>query len=118
MLLVKWCLVVPLQAQSLVPSLLPVMVRFPLLPSGVVTSYPFCLHTVFIADTGKAVFVWVGSGASEGERKYGMICAQVSSAPHPLATVVVTPSLSLLPFPLIELLEEDWASSGPRYSTD
>ena len=41
--------------------------------------YLHCLISmaVFIADTGKAVFVWVGKGASEGERKNGMTYAHV-----------------------------------------
>ena len=33
--------------------------------------------TVFIADTGKAVFVWIGSGASKDERKQAMGYAHV-----------------------------------------
>ena len=32
---------------------------------------------VFIIDTGKAVFVWIGSGASESEKKNAMTYAHV-----------------------------------------
>ena len=35
-------------------------------------------HTVFIADTGKEVFVWIGKHASEGEQKNGLTYAHVS----------------------------------------
>lgn len=33
---------------------------------------------VFIADTGKAVFVWIGGGASSDEKKHAMAYAHVS----------------------------------------
>ena len=33
---------------------------------------------VFILDTGKAIFVWVGSGASPDEKKNAMTYAHVS----------------------------------------
>lgn len=36
------------------------------------------LTTVFIADTGKAVYVWIGSGASKDEKKQAMAYAHVS----------------------------------------
>lgn len=34
--------------------------------------------TVFIADTGKALYVWIGSGASPDENKNAMTYAHVS----------------------------------------
>ena len=33
---------------------------------------------VFIADNGKSLFVWVGKGASDGEKKNAMTYAHVS----------------------------------------
>ena len=36
------------------------------------------LVSVFIADTGKEVFVWIGSGASVAENKNAMTYAHVS----------------------------------------
>ena len=33
---------------------------------------------VFIADNGKSLFVWVGKGASDGEKKNSMTYAHVS----------------------------------------
>ena len=35
------------------------------------------MFLVFIADTGKEVFVWIGKHASEGEKKNGMSYATV-----------------------------------------
>ena len=35
-------------------------------------------RSVFIADTGKEVFVWIGKRASEGENKNGLTYAHVS----------------------------------------
>ena len=37
-----------------------------------------CVWTVFILDSGKDCFVWVGSGASIDERRKGMQYAHVS----------------------------------------
>ena len=37
-----------------------------------------CLCLVFIADTGKEVFVWVGKRASDAEKKNGLTYAHVS----------------------------------------
>lgn len=34
--------------------------------------------TVFIADTGKALYVWIGNGASPDENKNAMTYAHVS----------------------------------------
>ena len=39
--------------------------------------YLCCLYSVFIADTGKAVYVWIGSGASKDEKKQAMSYAHV-----------------------------------------
>ena len=36
------------------------------------------IFIVFIADTGKEVFVWVGRGASDNEKKNGLAYAHVS----------------------------------------
>ena len=36
---------------------------------------------VFIVDTGKEVFVWIGSGASQAEKKNAMPYAHVSILP-------------------------------------
>ena len=52
---------------------------------GIVISsvIPLCVSQlpipVFIADTGKAVYVWIGSGASCDEKKHAMIYAHVSN---------------------------------------
>ena len=35
----------------------------------------FCLHLVFVINTGSHVFCWVGKGASIGERKNGLVYA-------------------------------------------
>jgi hypothetical protein len=40
--------------------------------------YFFMFRSVFIADTGKEVFVWIGKRASEGENKNGLTYAHVS----------------------------------------
>ena len=37
---------------------------------------------MFIADTGKAVYVWIGSGASKDEKKQAMAYAHVSTNAH------------------------------------
>ncbi|CAB4015468.1 gelsolin 2 [Paramuricea clavata] len=46
---------------------------------------------VFIADTGKEVFVWIGKHASEGECKNGLAYAHnyLRSSKHPLVSVTV-----------------------------
>lgn len=46
---------------------------------------------VFIADNGKEVFVWVGKGASEDEKKNGLTYAHnyLQSSKHPLVPVTV-----------------------------
>ncbi|XP_028408310.1 gelsolin-like protein 2 [Dendronephthya gigantea] len=46
---------------------------------------------VYIADTGKAVFVWVGNRASEGENKNGLTYAHnyLLKSKHPLVPVTV-----------------------------
>ncbi|XP_046844533.1 gelsolin-like protein 2 [Xenia sp. Carnegie-2017] len=46
---------------------------------------------VFIADTGKELFVWVGRGASEGEKKNGLTYAHnyLMKTQHPLIPVTV-----------------------------
>ena len=43
-----------------------------------------CHSSVFIADTGREVFVWIGSGASDAEKKNAMTYAHVSThtSPH------------------------------------
>ena len=43
-----------------------------------VVKYFFMFRSVFIADTGKEVFVWIGKHASEGESKNGLAYAHVS----------------------------------------
>ena len=40
----------------------------------------YTVAAVFIADTGKAVYVWIGSGASKDEKKQAMVYAHVSAA--------------------------------------
>ena len=49
------------------------------------------MFLVFIADTGKEVFVWIGKRASEGEKKNGIAYAQVcfKSLLHYLSVLVV-----------------------------
>lgn len=37
----------------------------------------FYCAAVFIADTGSAVYVWIGSGASSDEKKHAMAYAHV-----------------------------------------
>ena len=45
--------------------------------------------TVFIADTGKAVYVWIGSGASKDEKKQAMTYAHVSTISQ-YCTIIVS----------------------------
>lgn len=47
---------------------------------------------VFIADTGKEVFVWIGGGASPDEKKNAMTYAHVSYhyKPHQISALMIS----------------------------
>lgn len=51
----------------------------------------FMSNDVFIYDTGKAAFVWIGKGASASEKKNGMTYAHnhLKSSSHPLVPITV-----------------------------
>ena len=52
--------------------------EFSLVSEGKVARSSLDPKDVFILDTGKAIFVWVGSGASPDEKKNAMTYAHVS----------------------------------------
>ena len=52
--------------------------EFSLIAEGSLSRSSLDSKDVFIADTGKNLFVWVGKGASEAERKNAMTYAHVS----------------------------------------
>lgn len=56
-----------------------------------ITGNDFDSGDVFILDTGKQCFVWVGSGASPQEKQNGMAYAHnhLKTTPHPLVPVVI-----------------------------
>ena len=62
------------------------------------------LHTVFIADTGKEVFVWIGSGASPAENKNALPYAHVSYI-HNNMLLLLAHSLSLIDSTAVVLLQ-------------
>lgn len=58
---------------------------------GDVSINDFISHDVFIFDTGKAAYVWVGKGASPSEKKNGMTYAHnhLMKSTHPLVPITV-----------------------------
>ena len=55
----------------------------PCMSSQMISPPVIGFSSVFIADTGREVFVWIGSGASDAERKNAMTYAHVNThIPH------------------------------------
>ena len=52
--------------------------QFSLVSEGSISRSSLDSKDVFIIDTGKSLFVWVGKGASDGEKKNAMTYAHVS----------------------------------------
>lgn len=52
--------------------------EFSLVSEGTLSRSSLDPKDVFIADNGKSLFVWVGKGASDGEKKNAMTYAHVS----------------------------------------
>ena len=53
--------------------------EFSLVSEGTLARSSLDSKDVFIADNGKSLFVWVGSGASPDEKRNAMTYAHVSS---------------------------------------
>ena len=77
---------------------------------GVVNKSLLDPSDVFLLDTGKTVFVWIGSGASSAETKNAMPYAHVSSkicyfhTPYTYTMLILIGSSIVLEFPLVPII--------------
>ena len=85
---VRWCSLRSLREPFLVPPWIPWMVQTHTHTHThtylvhVTLCYTLLCPIVFIADTGKECFVWVGKGASQNERRQAMSYSHVCFYSH------------------------------------